>query len=372
MLFTDDRAEHVPGCNMAFWKRVLEEVGGCDPVYRAAGDDVDLCWKVLDNGWEIGFSPAALVWHRRRGGLRPYLRQQRGYGRAEALVEARHPDRFGPLHTACWRGRIYNTLSPPSRRQRIYRGPFGLSPFQSVYQSGGHLLDVIHQAGLLIALAALASAPLAFVHPALGLPAAAAFLGVLAIGLIDMVRAKPPTGQGLRFRAVVALHHLLQPVARTWGRWRTHGNLATRDLASPSIPGPLRKAGRSVVMFPASAGRLEIVSSVVSALRRSGARVNVASEWEDHDARLVASRLVYGELLTSHHVPDVVQMRIRPRLVFSRLAVVGAIVTGLFVASPALGSPVFLMACTDIAWGWWRRGRWALRVLEDRATEGRE
>ena len=28
VLTADDRAEHVPGCNMAFWKDVLEETGG--------------------------------------------------------------------------------------------------------------------------------------------------------------------------------------------------------------------------------------------------------------------------------------------------------------------------------------------------------
>jgi GT2 family glycosyltransferase len=74
VLLTDDRAEHLPGCNMAFWKDVLEAVGGFDPVYTSAGDDVDLCWKVLDGQWVIGFHPAALVWHHRRAGLRTYLR----------------------------------------------------------------------------------------------------------------------------------------------------------------------------------------------------------------------------------------------------------------------------------------------------------
>src|SRR5439155_18420308 len=125
VLVSDDRAEHVPGCNMAFWRELLEDVGGFDPVYTAAGDDVDLCWRVLDRSWEIGFHPAALVWHHRRGGLGAYLRQQRGYGRAEALVEARHPDRFGGLGTARWRGRIYDSFAPSFARQRVYRGVYG-------------------------------------------------------------------------------------------------------------------------------------------------------------------------------------------------------------------------------------------------------
>ena len=71
-----------PGCNMAFWRLVLSETGGFDPVYTKAWDDEDVCWKVLNRDWEIGFHPAALVWHRRRVGLRNYLRQQREYGRS--------------------------------------------------------------------------------------------------------------------------------------------------------------------------------------------------------------------------------------------------------------------------------------------------
>ena len=63
VLIADERAEHLPGCNMAFRREVLEQLGGFDPVYMAAGDDVDLCWRVLDRGWDIGFHPAALVWH---------------------------------------------------------------------------------------------------------------------------------------------------------------------------------------------------------------------------------------------------------------------------------------------------------------------
>jgi hypothetical protein len=43
VLLTDDRAEHVPGCNMAFWREALIAAGGFDPIYTAAGDDVDVC-----------------------------------------------------------------------------------------------------------------------------------------------------------------------------------------------------------------------------------------------------------------------------------------------------------------------------------------
>ena len=88
VLLTDDRAEHVPGCNMAFRKDALIEIDGFDPVYTAAGDDVDVCWKLLDAGHDIAFAPSAQVRHHRRDSVRGYLKQQRGYGRSERMVAA--------------------------------------------------------------------------------------------------------------------------------------------------------------------------------------------------------------------------------------------------------------------------------------------
>ena len=84
MLLDDVEAEHIPGCNMAFRREALEEIGGFDPVYRAAGDDVDVCWRLQKLGHRIGWSPAAMVWHFRRNTVKDYLNQQRGYGKAEA------------------------------------------------------------------------------------------------------------------------------------------------------------------------------------------------------------------------------------------------------------------------------------------------
>src|SRR5438552_9280156 len=44
VLLSDREAEHIPGCNMAFRKACLEAIGGFDPQYRVAGDDVDVGW----------------------------------------------------------------------------------------------------------------------------------------------------------------------------------------------------------------------------------------------------------------------------------------------------------------------------------------
>jgi len=64
----DDReAEHIPGCNMAYRKSALLEIGWLRlNVFRVAGDDVDVCWSLQRRNWKLGFSPAAVVWHHRR------------------------------------------------------------------------------------------------------------------------------------------------------------------------------------------------------------------------------------------------------------------------------------------------------------------
>ena len=118
VLLTDQVAEHIPGCNMVFWKWALEEIGCFDPVFRKAGDDVDICWRLQQRGYEIGFSPAAVVWHYRRSTVRAYLRQQHGYGEAEALLERKHPEHFSPLGGSMWRGRIYASHETGVRAMR--------------------------------------------------------------------------------------------------------------------------------------------------------------------------------------------------------------------------------------------------------------
>ena len=136
VLLDDEVAEHIPGCNMAFRREALEAINGFDPVFRAAGDDVDLCWRLQNKGYKIGFSAAAVVWHFRRNTVRDYIKQQQGYGKAETLLFFKHPSRFNVLGQSRWFGRIYGDLSSflASRQPRIYTGVFGRGLFQTLYQ----------------------------------------------------------------------------------------------------------------------------------------------------------------------------------------------------------------------------------------------
>ena len=103
VLLTNQKAEHIPGCNMAFRRVALKMIGGFDPQFHVAGDDVDVCWRLQHAGWSLGFSPAAVVWHHRRNSMRAYWKQQRGYGKAEAMLERKWPEKYnaaGPPRVA--------------------------------------------------------------------------------------------------------------------------------------------------------------------------------------------------------------------------------------------------------------------------------
>src|SRR5262249_43796229 len=77
VLLTEDRAEHVPGCNMAVRRTALAEIGGFHKPLMAAGDDGDVCWRLLDRGHQIAFAPAAQGRHPTRPTLPACLRPQR-------------------------------------------------------------------------------------------------------------------------------------------------------------------------------------------------------------------------------------------------------------------------------------------------------
>jgi len=374
VLLSDDRAEHVPGCNMAFWREVLDEVGGFDPVYTAAGDDVDLCWKALDRGWDIAFHPAAVVWHHRRPGLVPYLRQQRGYGRSEALVEARHPDRFTTTGTARWRGRIYNSVGPSATRQRIYRGVYGAAAFQSVYRVGGHRIDLLHQVGVPVAALALLTAPLGLVWGWAALPALAALalVGGLAVHDAATVDTARSVHRGrLRFRMSVAIHHLLQPLARTWGRIRSRRVTHAEPPSRRVLPTPVGRV-RGVTVVPEDRPRAEFADVLVGEVRRAGFRVLPSSGWDDHDGRVLASTLVTGDLQTSSHPEGFIQVRVRRRLRLGRLgALLGAALSTAIVSEPELALLIVTPGAVETLRGVVRLHRLPRRILPLRGEGGR-
>jgi Glycosyl transferase family group 2 len=238
VLMSDTEAEHVPGCNFAVRREVLARLGGFDTRFRVAGDDVDICWRILEGGWTIGYSPGAVVWHRRRDTVRGYLRQQRSYGRAEALLERKWPEKYNLSGHRTWSGTIYGSGTPLSlgrRLWRVYYGSWGTGLFQRLYQPGPSvvgslplmpewwlLLGVLGLVGLL----GLSWSPLLVALPVLVFALA---ITLTEAGLSARLSLRGRR-RGLRVRTLTTALYLLQPLARLVGRlgdgltpWRRPG-----------------------------------------------------------------------------------------------------------------------------------------------------
>jgi GT2 family glycosyltransferase len=247
----DDRvAEHVPGCNMAFRREALLAIGGFNPVFLRAGDDVDVCWRLQARGFKIGFAPAALVWHHHRATVNAYWRQQVGYGEGELWLAPHHPDKFEGRHVL-WRGRIYSPL-PFVRslsRPRVNAGVWGTAAFPSVYMTGSpardYLPHTVQWQAAWIALLVGGLAGLFSPWPVAALGALLVGLGALSLTALKCVlyarrsevHSLPPIDgydarrSRRRYRAMIAWLHFIQPLARLRGLVR--GLLNPPDDVAP-------------------------------------------------------------------------------------------------------------------------------------------
>lgn len=247
VLETDEIAEHVPGCNMTFRRDALLAIGGFDPIYRSAGDDVDACWRIQQNGGTIGFHPSALVWHHRRDSIIAYWKQQKGYGKAEALLEEKWPEKYNAFGHLTWAGRIYGngfTLPIKTKKDKIFHGTWGSALFQSVYQPANGFLNSIPLMpewylftalfGVLGSLGFL-WAPLLWMWPV--------FFGAIAVVIIQAAISAyknaslpPHKKNNIKYRLLIIALHIIQPIARLNGRikhgltpWRRRGAGITRE-----------------------------------------------------------------------------------------------------------------------------------------------
>jgi len=252
VLLTDQEAEHIPGCNMAFRKAALEAINGFDHQFRIAGDDVDLCWRLQARGWTLGFNPAAMVWHHRRNSVKTYWKQQLNYGKAEAFLEKKWPEKYNAAGHVPWSGRLYfkgfeQLLG--SMRGRIYQGTWGSALFQSIYQPAPSLLWSLPMMPewyvVIAALTGLSILGIEWKPLLLALPLLI-FAVVVPVLHACMCGARVVLPQGARtkkenfkLRALIAGLHLMQPLARLLGRFRL-GLTPWRacSVSSISLPWP--------------------------------------------------------------------------------------------------------------------------------------
>jgi O-antigen biosynthesis protein len=305
ILLSDSEAEHIPGCNMAFRKAALEDVGGFDPQFRIAGDDVDVCWRLQQKGWTLGYSPGAMVWHHRRNSIRAYWKQQHNYGKAESFLEKKWPEKYNLVGHVTWAGRVYGNGHQYKAwsQGRIYHGVWGSAPFQSIYQSpAGALESWLSIPEWYLALAALAPIcalgflwpPLFYALPLLGLALAAPiFQAVVSASRVCF--ALPPGSRFGRFklRSVTALLHLLQPLARLTGRLRSGLTFWRYKASGFAMPWPRKLAAWTEHWRDPN----ERLKSFEADLRKPGVYVRRGGDYDRWDLEVRVGLLGFARLL---------------------------------------------------------------------------
>lgn len=307
VMLDDHRAEHVPGCNMAFRRSTLLGMGGFDSQFRQAGDDVDICWRMLDADLRIGYAAGAMVWHHRRSTVRAYLKQQKGYGRSEAMVHFKHPQRCGTFGRSNWHGVIYGdgAVGLPLMPDRIYHGQFGTGLFQTVYRSRQWGIWSISLA-LEWHLFALFLLAVAVMVPPLAVVSALMWGITIAVAVHHATRAPLPADPPLWCRPLIALLYLLQPIIRGW--YRLTYLLRNKRLPVAQRPSVACGGQQKQVRFGCrdlywddhgQRGREHLMPEIVRLARSSGWKGDFDNAWAVWDVKLVGTRWHDIELRTA-------------------------------------------------------------------------
>ena len=299
VLLTDVVAEHIPGCNMAFHRWAFDMVGGFDPEYRKAGDDVDFCWRLQNAGQVIAFSASAIVWHYRRFTLQAFKRQQEGYGEAESMLRFNHLVFFGPTGTAQWKGNIYGAprftwlINEPV----VYHGVFGHGLFQSIYPTPRSVVadyvSSVEWFALTLFIFVLA-VPFDHLRIVPYLMFGATFLVALSYMIHARLEAKFDT---IPARILVMLLAFTQPLVRGWARYytwlrfkRTPGSVIMAPHEHETSFARRFSMTRRRYWNEAGVGREALLTEIVASLETEGWRYSTDTGWKPWDIQ------IYGNL----------------------------------------------------------------------------
>ena len=393
VLESDQVAEHIPGCNMAFRRDALLAINGFDPQYRKAGDDVDVCWRLQDAGFWITYAPAAFVWHHRRQTPRAYLRQQAGYGEAEALLHFKHPDRFNQRGQGKWRGVLYGASLQGLRLGRpiIYRGTFAAGLFQCAYQPGPAHWAMLpttlewHAVAAVVVLWALLWPPLLLVSTAMLALAA-------TVAMLQAVQARLPRPYaGWRSRLLIAALCYLQPLVRCWSRYQTRlfsrrapqhdpafgtGGVGVRGAPTTARRMPLNAlplSGCASLAYWSESGtdRIELLRQGVAYMNEHGWGKALDSGWFHWDVEVYCGAGLILNVLTAQeeHGSGRRLIRVRYRMIptgLHKLAVIAAsmLAVAVLLVHPWFGVGLVILAASATVISWTRGRRVAGRVVQ--------
>jgi hypothetical protein len=322
-----------------------------DSVHRRAGDDVDVCWRILAVDEKIVYHPSALVWHHRRPTIKQYWRQQKGYGCAEAHLQRRYPGRFNVFGYHVWAGCVYDSVHSHLRRAglplvfspKIYRGQFCAAQFQTLYQPFMTWWFQIFSTAEWLTLTACAFLSGVFSMRAertflgYGLLALAGLMLLMTIGTAALAGCRGAQNkrwtrmQAFKGAAIIGVLHILQPLARTVGRIK--GRMELRK--KPPIFANTDLLEGDLVKRDLWLHRLLVH------MKSCGWVARACSEWDDADIEVLGPG-PYTLKLTSVYEEDLqramhhVRYRVEPKVKLHTPIVVTALVVMLVGITQAL------------------------------------
>jgi hypothetical protein len=335
-----------------------------------AGDDVDICWQLQNQGGTIGYSAGAVVWHHRRNSIKAYAKQQYEYGKAEALLERKWPERYNSAGHLAWSGRVYGpgaTTLRGWRRWRIYYGTWGTGLFQSVYQRSRSAFSTLAMVPewylVIIALAGLSALGILWTPLLLALPLLLLAGGTLVYESITAaarasfrVESRSRT-EVFALRTITALLHMLQPLSRLAGRLR-YGLAPWRRRSVPAFAVPRPRT--SNIWSEDWQSPDQRLAGIDTRIRQTGCAILHGGDYDRWDLE-VRGGIMGGtrlRLAVEEHGAgrQLVRLRSWPRYssigmaltaVLALLAT-GAIVAGAFAAGAVLGLAAFFLAASTI------------------------
>ena len=344
----DDRLAQLCGCNMAITKAALQKLGGFDPMFTSAGDDVDFSWRLTAAAETLAYAPGAVVIHDRRATLGAYLKQQRGYGIGEALLFRKYPlrnaDQDGMYSGPSWIGSLLGGA-------RVYYGEFGRGLFQTVYSAGNSYAELpltIQWIGL-----SLIFLILGIVSRLLGA------LGSVGIALSILVAAASAASAPLPYkysgpiaRTYLWIVNLLGPAVRSFARERVKWQFEPAG-ASADQNGPVELHGQIEFVATESAAKIDsaaILDAIRDALVHRGVAIAETDGFQSYDLEIVVPPMIRVPINALHTDAGLALLwRVRPA---PRHALIAAAVTFMLLAAAfSFGAAIVGVAFAVLAVG---------------------
>ncbi len=81
---------YLPSCNLLVRSSAFRQASGFDDSMHV-GEDVDLTWRLRDQGWTICYLPTGNVLHEHRSSVRSFMSRRFDYGTSEGMLQRLHP-----------------------------------------------------------------------------------------------------------------------------------------------------------------------------------------------------------------------------------------------------------------------------------------